>query len=251
MGVGLILASLKRKLEIRDTSSCRAEIERLEEEIHNRSDEQPKSEIVALIGLCALDKLERCFLDLKKSSINFEDDNLVEKVFGGRLISKLQCCSCGSTSDTYEPLIDLSLEIDTVDSLPFALQSFTKVETIDAMFRCDNCKEELSMEKQLMLDQPPSVAAFHLKRFKTDGIFVQKIDKHVDFPLELDLQPYTVPNQDIVTLKYDLYAVVVHIGFSSTSGHYYCFIRSAPNTWHKLDDSKVAFIFPRCAFIVK
>ncbi|KAK7311279.1 hypothetical protein RJT34_09307 [Clitoria ternatea] len=224
-----------------------------------------KSEIVALIGLvryskyqqedahefmqCALDKLERCFLDLKKSSINFEDDNLVEKVFGGRLISKLQCCSCGSTSDTYEPLIDLSLEIDTVDSLPFALQSFTKVETIDAMFRCDNCKEEVSIEKQLMLDQPPSVAAFHLKRFKTDGIFVQKIDKHVDFPLELDLQPYTVPNQDIVTLKYDLYAVVVHIGFSSTSGHYYCFIRSAPNTWHKLDDSKVAFIFPRCAEI--
>ena len=38
---------------------------------------------------CALDKLERCFLDLKKSNLNFEDDNLVEKVFGGRFISKV------------------------------------------------------------------------------------------------------------------------------------------------------------------
>lgn len=38
---------------------------------------------------CTLDKLERCFLGLKKSNLNFEDDNLVEKVFGGRFISKV------------------------------------------------------------------------------------------------------------------------------------------------------------------
>lgn len=38
---------------------------------------------------CALDKLERRFLDLKKTDLNFEDDNLVQKVFGGRLISKV------------------------------------------------------------------------------------------------------------------------------------------------------------------
>ena len=38
---------------------------------------------------CVLDKLERCFIDLKKNSKSFEDDNLVEKVFGGRFISKV------------------------------------------------------------------------------------------------------------------------------------------------------------------
>ncbi|KAL2999958.1 hypothetical protein AAZX31_09G186700 [Glycine max] len=194
---------------------------------------------------CALDKLERCFLDLKKSNLNFEDDNLVEKVFGGRFISKLQCSTCGHTSNTFEPLIDMSLEIDNVDSLPSALESFTKVENIDENFRCDNCKEEVSMEKQLMLDQTPSVAALHLKRFKTNGILVEKIDKHIDFPLELDLQPYTIKvMEDLVAendvpLKYDLYAIVVHTGLSSTSGHYFCFVRSAPDTWHKLDDSMV------------
>ncbi|XLS88909.1 hypothetical protein HN51_064917 [Arachis hypogaea] len=68
--------------------------------------------------------------------------------------------------------------------------------------------------------------------------------------LELDLQPYTISHQNnnvplkyelyaVVPLKYVLYAVVVHIGFSSTSGHYFSFVRSAPDTWHKLDDSKV------------
>jgi len=90
----------------------------------------------------------------------------------------------------------MSLEIENVDSLPSALESFTKVEKIDANFRCDSCKEEVSMEKQLMLDMTPSVAAFHLKRFKADGILVEKIDKHIEFPLELDLQPYTISNQN-------------------------------------------------------
>ncbi|KAJ1395628.1 Ubiquitin specific protease, conserved site [Sesbania bispinosa] len=188
---------------------------------------------------CVLDKLDRCFLDLKKNDMSFEDDNLVEKVFGGRLISKLQCCNCGRSSDTYEPLIDLSLEIENVDTLSSALESFTKVENIDATFRCDGCKEEVSMEKQLMLDKTPSVSALHFKRFKTDGVYVEKIDKHIDFPLELDLQPYTTSNENNVPLKYDLYAVVVHTGSSSTSGHYFCFVRSAPDTWHKLDDTKV------------
>ena len=45
------LASIFERLEIRDSSSCREEIERLEEEIQNRSEENSKSEIVALIGL--------------------------------------------------------------------------------------------------------------------------------------------------------------------------------------------------------
>lgn len=38
---------------------------------------------------CALDKLERCFLNLKKNDPSFEDDNIVNKVFGGRLVSKV------------------------------------------------------------------------------------------------------------------------------------------------------------------
>lgn len=108
---------------------------------------------------------------------------------------QLQCCNCGHCSDTFEPLIDLSLEIENVDSLPGALESFTneeKIEDSEGKFKCENCKEEVAVEKRLMVDQAPSVAVFHLKRFKTDGSFVEKIDKHVKFPLELDLQSYTI-----------------------------------------------------------
>ncbi|KAF7127225.1 hypothetical protein RHSIM_Rhsim11G0015700 [Rhododendron simsii] len=193
---------------------------------------------------CLLDRLESCCTYSKtRATCSSEDENLVKWVFGGCLISKLQCCNCGHCSDTYEPLIDLSLEIENVSNLPSALESFTKVEKIEdseTMFTWENCKEEVSLEKQLMLDQAPSVAAFHLKRFKNYGSYVEKIDKHVEFPLELDLLPYIDDSQNNdVELKYDLYAIVVHSGFSSTSGHYYCFIRSGPDSWYRLDDSKV------------
>ncbi|KAE9600903.1 hypothetical protein Lal_00011249 [Lupinus albus] len=45
------IAEIFSKLEIRDSSSCRTEIEALEKEIHNWIDERSKLEIVALIGL--------------------------------------------------------------------------------------------------------------------------------------------------------------------------------------------------------
>ncbi|XP_061958653.1 ubiquitin carboxyl-terminal hydrolase 21-like isoform X2 [Populus nigra] len=211
---------------------------------------------------CLLERLERHCLDssLTDDSASSHDKNIVERVFGGRLVSKLRCCNCGHCSDKYEPLIDLSLEIEDADSLQSALESFTKVEKIEdseTKFTCESCKEEVSREKQLMLDQAPSVAALHLKRFKIDGTSVEKIGKHVQFPLELDLKPYTNDNEDSdeVGFKYQLYAVVVHKGDSLMSGHYFCYIRSSPDTWHKLDDPEVSkeqeeFVLSQAAYIL-
>ncbi|KAL8552868.1 hypothetical protein ACS0TY_001517 [Phlomoides rotata] len=195
---------------------------------------------------CFLGRLEDCYDSESKGCTSLQSDNIVKQVFGGRVVSNLKCCNCGHCSDTYEPSVDLSLEIDDADNLLLALQSFTKVERIedsDTQFTCEKCKEQVSVEKKLTFDQAPSVAVFHLKRFKNDGCFVQKIDKHVSFPLDLDMQPFTGSNEKSVTeLKYVLYAVVVHIGLTSTSGHYYCFIRLSPNMWCKFDDSKVVLV---------
>ncbi|CAN4128158.1 unnamed protein product [Withania somnifera] len=192
---------------------------------------------------CFLDKLESCDDSRLKDCPTLETNNIVKQAFGGRLVSKLRCCNCGHCSDTYETIIDLSLEVEDVDSLDTALESFTKVEKIEdseIKFTCEKCTEQVSIEKQLVLDKAPSVASLHLKRFKTDGSLVEKIHKYVSFPLELDLHNYADNNQvDNEELKYDLYAVIVHIGISYCSGHYYSFIRSAPNEWYNFDDSKV------------
>ncbi|KAK7361184.1 hypothetical protein VNO77_03230 [Canavalia gladiata] len=185
---------------------------------------------------CALNKLRRCYPN--------GENNLVENTFGGRLISNLRCCNCGHSSDTYEPFMDLSLEIENMNTLQLALESFTKVEKIDEKLTCTTCAQQVSVEKQLKLDQTPQVAAFHLKRFKKDGSSVQKITSHVNFTLELDMQPYTSGNgnDNNVLLKYELYAVVVHRGYSHNSGHYFCCVRSTPDKWHMMNDSKVTSV---------
>ncbi|PHT39805.1 hypothetical protein CQW23_18659 [Capsicum baccatum] len=181
----------------------------------------------------------QCFLNRLES----ECSDIVQQVFGGRLVSKLRCCNCGHYSNTYEPLIDVSLEIKDADSLHSALESFTRVEKLDdpeIKYTCERCKVQVSIKKQLMLYDAPSVAIFHLKRFQNDGSVVGKVDKHVSFPLELDLLPYTDNNQtNNEQMKYGLYAVIVHAGSTSSSGHYYCFICAEPNEWYKFDDSMI------------
>ncbi|XP_019093390.1 PREDICTED: ubiquitin carboxyl-terminal hydrolase 21-like [Camelina sativa] len=192
-----------------------------------------------------LDKLERCLIPRNNSpgSVSSQDVNIVDHVFGGRLMSRLHCRNCNSFSDTLETSLGWSLEIEDVDNLSNALESFTRVEQLEDQLTCDNSKEKVSKEKQFQLDKLPLVATFHLKRFKNDGLMMKKISKHVEFPLELDLLPYMSGNQDSqVSTKYHLYAIVEHLGYRASFGHYSSYVRSAPETWHKFDDAKVTRI---------
>ncbi|KAM3379682.1 hypothetical protein P3S68_012096 [Capsicum galapagoense] len=69
----------------------------------------------------------QCFLNRLESRCS----DVVQQAFGGRLVRKLCCCTCGHHSNTYEPLIDVILEIEYVDSLHSVLESFTRVEKLD------------------------------------------------------------------------------------------------------------------------
>ncbi|PKA53227.1 Ubiquitin carboxyl-terminal hydrolase 20 [Apostasia shenzhenica] len=196
---------------------------------------------------CFLDSVRNSYLKAfskDKQLPSFNSDNPVNQVFGGRLRSQLRCCDCGHLSNTYEPLLDLSLEIDDVDCLTDALESFTKAEMIDdpdSRLTCDGCKAKVIMEKQLKIDQAPTVIALHLKRFKTVGLFVDKIPKFVKYPLELDLMPYLSYSKADEQSNYELYAIVVHNG-SCGSGHYYCNVRTSSTTWHQMNDALMYLI---------
>ncbi|XP_010559301.1 PREDICTED: ubiquitin carboxyl-terminal hydrolase 21-like [Tarenaya hassleriana] len=196
-----------------------------------------------------LDKLERCCLDPlnRFRYVSSQGVNIVQDVFGGRLVSRLRCCNCNSFSDTFETSLCLSLGIDDVDDLPSALESFTRVEKLENLLTCDSCKKKVSKEKQLALSKLPLVATFHLKRFKNDGFSTEKILKHVNIPLELDLWPYMSGSEENeVSTTYHLYALVEHLGSSLTDGHYVSYVRSAHETWHKFDDSRVTRIEEGC-----
>ena len=43
-------------------------------------------------------------------------------------------------------------------------------------------------------------------------------------------------NEDI---RYKLYAVLIHEGFSTFSGHYYCYVKNSTDIWYCMNDSDV------------
>ncbi|KAF8672006.1 hypothetical protein HU200_049802 [Digitaria exilis] len=192
---------------------------------------------------CLLDNLHKCTLDpmSKGKGSSFDEESLVKDIFGGQLKSQLSCCECGHSSETFEPFLDLSLEIDQVDHLVDALESFTKVEQIgdfEDKLTCEQCNAQVCKKKQLTLHRAPDVIAFHLKRFTTLDNSVEKIDKHVAYPLEVDLKPFHSNPDTAGDLKYDLYGVIEHSGLPNY-GHYVCNIRSSPSTWYLMNDSHV------------
>ena len=38
---------------------------------------------------------------------------------------------------------------------------------------------------------------------------------------------------------YRLYAVLVHMGYSSNSGHYFCYVKNSNKTWYCMNDTSV------------
>jgi len=102
-------------------------------------------------------------------------------------------------------------------------------------------------QKKLVIDHAPEVLSIQLKRFINTGIIGSKVHKDVTYPQVLDLKPFTndePENQGV--LKYELYGVLVHSGWTMYSGHYYCFIQTSPDVWHKLDDWQVTMVNKEC-----
>ncbi|KAL8133305.1 hypothetical protein AgCh_008679 [Apium graveolens] len=168
------------------------------------------------------------------------DNSLVHKIFGGSLRSQVKCTQCSFSSNKFDPFIDLSLEIYKADSLYKALAHFTAKEQLDGgekQYNCQQCKQKVRAHKQLTIHKAPFVLTIHLKRFGS-YLVGQKIDKRIHFGPTLDLKPFVTDPYDR-NLNYTLYGVLVHAGWSTHSGHYYCFVRTSSGMWYSLDDNQV------------
>ncbi|CAA2965689.1 ubiquitin carboxyl-terminal hydrolase 23 [Olea europaea subsp. europaea] len=195
-----------------------------------------------------LESMHKCCLSsgVPSESPNAYEKSLVHKIFGGCLRSQVKCMQCSYCSDKFDPFLDLSLEIMEADSLHKALAHFTVKEQLDGgarQYQCEKCKQKVKALKQLTIYKAPNVLTIHLKRF---GSYEpgQKIDKKIEFGLTLDLKPFVTGPYD-GDLKYTLYGVLVHNGWSTHSGHYYCFVCTSSGMWYSLDDNQVVQVNER------
>jgi len=83
------------------------------------------------------------------------------------------------------------------------------------------------------------VLTLQLKRY-VHGATGYKLNRHLNFSLQLDLQPFVTEVNDLSVI-YKLYAVLVHCGTTTTSGHYYCCVLSPSGRWFKMNDAMVSF----------
>lgn len=158
-----------------------------------------------------------------------------------------------------------------------ALKRFVSSENLDTGYKCEKCGSLGTATKRSQLGSIPPILTLHLKRFRygsqgsvsvaqgglsrsgraargggsalIDNDYVgpsgsAKIEGHVKFSNVLMMKPYLTPDlQDSIprSLISRLFAVVVHTGKNSHSGHYVVYVNDVNNNklWWKMDDSKV------------
>lgn len=159
-------------------------------------------------------------------------------------------------------------------TLTECLSSYTAPEPLSQesqQIDCRTCGRKTNAHKSLRLDKLPIILTMHVKRFgmkKPSGSAAngtngtssvlgvpEKYEGKLDFPLSIDMGPYTTEFAaskttcaDAFTGKasyvYDLDAVVVHQGEHAHTGHYFAFVRVAAGEgkemrWFRFDDEIV------------
>ena len=187
-----------------------------------------------------------------------DETTFVHRIFGGYFRSQIRCRRCNYKSNTYDPFLDLSLEVSKKSSTSVlkALAEFTRKETLDAdnQWKCSGCKKYVCATKQLTVFRPPLSLCIQLKRFAFDSFGFghkfskfggfggggggSKITKSIEFPGSLKL-----PLSDNRSCQYTLTGVVIHVGGSSQSGHYTAYVKkpgkNGTSQWYHMDDSHV------------
>ncbi|RAL37294.1 hypothetical protein DM860_004216 [Cuscuta australis] len=151
---------------------------------------------------------------------------IAHKVFSGILRSDVMCTACGFTSTTFDPFVDISLDLEPnrdapgkvastksshhsnnkqadlvsssnnsgMSTLVGCLDRFTRPEKLgsDQKFFCQQCQVSQESLKQMSISKLPLVSCFHIKRFEHSHIrkMSRKIDRYLQFPFSLDMAPY-------------------------------------------------------------
>ncbi|KAL0949256.1 hypothetical protein HGRIS_009334 [Hohenbuehelia grisea] len=186
----------------------------------------------------AIDALQKsCLFGLPpKVDPKLAETSWVHKIFGGRLRSRVTCGSCGYNSDTYDSILDLSLDIHNCHSLKDALRKFVAIDQLKGAdkYKCERCKKPVVAEKRFTVHEAPIVLTVHLKRFSPLG---KKIGHHVNYDESLSLRPVMSDGQ--YGPSYSLYGVICHAGGGPNSGHYFAHVRSREGRWYEMNDESV------------
>lgn len=167
-----------------------------------------------------------------------EDQPLSHQLAGGHWRSRVTCLQCQGTSDTWDPYLDIVLDIQAAKNVQEALRHLVSPEELDGdnAYDCAACLRKTPASRTLTLHTCGDVLVLVLKRFS--DFTRDKMAKPVHYPDRLDMRPY-LSRQNGGPLEYRLYAVLVHVGLRRDRGHYLCYVKAGDGRWYEMDDAKV------------
>ncbi|XP_058140802.1 ubiquitin carboxyl-terminal hydrolase 36 [Dasypus novemcinctus] len=179
-----------------------------------------------------------CLSGYAKLDRQTQATTLVHQIFGGYLRSRVKCSVCKSVSDTYDPYLDIALEIRQTANIVRALELFVKADGLSGenAYMCAKCKKKVPASKRFTIHRASNVLTLSLKRFA--NFSGGKITKEVGYPEFLNIRPYMSQSSGDAVM-YGLYAVLVHSGYSCHAGHYYCYVKASNGQWYQMNDALV------------
>uniref|UniRef100_A0A8C2LX35 Ubiquitin carboxyl-terminal hydrolase n=1 Tax=Cricetulus griseus TaxID=10029 RepID=A0A8C2LX35_CRIGR len=156
---------------------------------------------------------------------------------------------CHSAQNAFQTLSQSYVTTSKECSVQSCLYQFTSMELLmgNNKLLCEDCTEKkqkcqretssaekkaggvyTNARKQLLISAVPAILILHLKRFHQAGLSLRKVNRHVDFPLILDLAPFCAAACKNINVGekvlYGLYGIVEHSG-SMRGGHYTAYVK--------------------------
>ena len=175
--------------------------------------------------------------------------------FYSQLLTLTTCPECGYYTSNHEPIMSITLTLkDNYTSIYDCLNEFTDKETLDIenKWTCDKCKCKVQPKKEIKFWNLSDVLIFSIKTFRVN----KKIEKHIDFPEELNMNDYCINNGNLL---YTLSGICIH-GGGLHGGHYYAMCKDyKQKKWRVHNDTHVTNTTlenvlsqsPYCLFYIK
>lgn len=226
------------------------------------------------------------------------DESILNNFFGGVFSNEL-VAEGGRYSERAEPFHFISVPVRDRKTLKESLDGWVEGDKVSYTWEKSSDADQdgqqqegdsmsgekvtLDTHKRISISRLPDQLIIHLKRFEFDYERMQQIKLHdrFEFPMELDMYPYTKEGQEEKRKRssssasvseysadgpksghtdggrttapeysqYELVGTVVHMG-TANSGHYYSFLREqdtghADNQWFEFNDTVVSPFDPQ------
>ncbi|CAG9332998.1 unnamed protein product [Blepharisma stoltei] len=176
---------------------------------------------------------------------------LLRNHMGGSLVHEIESSEPDFPykSERDEQFFRISLDIKNKKNLSEALDLYIKEDKLegDNKYFCDLYNQKINAKKRCLINTLANTVIIQLKRFEFDLTRMArvKVNDYCEFPIHLNLKPWTKDGINGNSEKpdsyyqYELVGVIVHSG-GADAGHYYSFIKDRQGEkWFRFDDRVV------------